>query len=78
VGYGSGFERSDGVGHGECVERIGQEWGVLGVLVNNAVQMSGAGPSRQPFEDVAFQEWETVLRANRQVTGEVVRFTGGR
>ena len=43
---------------------IQQEWGTLNVLVNNAVQMEHPGPTGQLFEDVPFQNWETMLRSS--------------
>lgn len=43
---------------------IQKEWGALNVLVNNAVQMEHPGPTGQLFEDVPFQNWETMLRSS--------------
>jgi NAD(P)-dependent dehydrogenase (short-subunit alcohol dehydrogenase family) len=40
------------------------EWGALNVLVNNAVLMSGAGPSGKRFEDLPIERWQDTLRCN--------------
>lgn len=44
------------------VERIGQEWGALHVLVNNASPMVQMGPPEQRFEELSLQTWEAMLR----------------
>jgi NAD(P)-dependent dehydrogenase (short-subunit alcohol dehydrogenase family) len=46
------------------VDSIRQEWGTLNVLVNNAVLMSGAGPTGKPFEDLPLERWQATLRGN--------------
>ncbi len=43
---------------------IQKEWGALNVLVNNAVLMSGAGPTGKPFEDLPLDRWQDTLRGN--------------
>jgi 3-oxoacyl-[acyl-carrier protein] reductase len=45
-----------------AIERIGEAWGALNVLVNNA-QMEVSGPSRQPFEEVPLAQWQAMLRS---------------
>lgn len=44
------------------VTTIEGEWGALNVLVNNAAPMDLSAPTGQPFEDVALQRWEGMLR----------------
>ena len=44
------------------IERIQKEWGTLNVLVNNAIQKNHA-PSRQLFEEVPLDHWESMLRS---------------
>jgi 3-oxoacyl-[acyl-carrier protein] reductase len=44
------------------IEQIQQEWGTLNVLVNNAAPMDVAGPTGQLFEEVPFQNWESMIR----------------
>src|SRR5262249_37853617 len=39
-------------------------WGRLNVLVNNAVLMSGAGPTGKPFEDLLIERLQDTLRGN--------------
>src|SRR5437868_11015217 len=46
------------------VESIHKEWGALHVLVNNAVLMSGAGPTGKPFEELPIERWQDTLRGN--------------
>jgi len=46
------------------METISKEWGTLNVLVNNAAPMDISGPTGQLFEDVPFQNWETMLRSS--------------
>ena len=46
------------------IENINQEWGSLNVLVNNAVLMSGAGPTGKPFEELPLERWQDTLRGN--------------
>lgn len=46
------------------VDAIQKEWGTLNVLVNNAVQMSGKGPSKDLFENVPLENWQMALRDN--------------
>ena len=43
---------------------VQKEWGALNVLVNNAVLMSGAGPTGKPFEDLPIERWQDTLRGN--------------
>ena len=50
-----------------AVARIESEWGALHVLVNNAV-LPEHGPSRQPFEDVPFDNWQSSLRGTLEGT----------
>jgi len=45
-----------------CAQQIRAEWGALNVLVNNAVQKE-QGPSRQLFEDVPLENWQSMLRS---------------
>ncbi len=58
------YDLADATSIRSSIERIQQEWGTLNVLVNNAVQMDASGPSRQPFEDVALENWQTAIRDN--------------
>lgn|SRR5574341_280210 len=44
------------------IQTLEKEWSTLNVLVNNAAPMNVAGPTGQLFEDVPFQNWETMLR----------------
>jgi NAD(P)-dependent dehydrogenase (short-subunit alcohol dehydrogenase family) len=44
------------------LETIAKEWGTLNVLVNNAAPMDVAGPTGQLFEDVPFQNWQSMIR----------------
>jgi 3-oxoacyl-[acyl-carrier protein] reductase len=46
------------------VDRIRQEWGSLNVLVNNAAPMDLANPSQKLFEEIAPQEWRTMLSSS--------------
>ncbi len=55
------------------VEAIQKEWGALHVLVNNAVLMSGAGPTGNPFEDLALERWQDTLRGNLEGIVQTVR-----
>jgi NAD(P)-dependent dehydrogenase (short-subunit alcohol dehydrogenase family) len=50
------------------VESIQKEWGALNVLVNNAVLMSGAGPTGKPFEELSLERWQDTLRGNLEGT----------
>jgi 3-oxoacyl-[acyl-carrier protein] reductase len=43
---------------------VQKKWGALNVLVNNAVLMSGAGPTGKPFEDLPIERWQDTLRGN--------------
>ena len=45
------------------LEQVRKEWGTLNVLVNNAVQMDPSGPSKQLFEDVPLEHWQSMLRS---------------
>lgn len=45
------------------IEQIQKEWGTLNVLVNNAAPMDVAGPTGQLFEDVPFENWQTMIRS---------------
>src|SRR5215472_12040724 len=47
-----------------AVQSVQTEWGALNVLVNNAVLMSGAGPTGKPFEDLPIERWQETLRGN--------------
>jgi NAD(P)-dependent dehydrogenase (short-subunit alcohol dehydrogenase family) len=58
------YDLADPGSIGSTVERIQSEWGALNVLVNNAAQMDQANPSRQLFEEVALEEWQTMLRSS--------------
>src|SRR5690348_13642992 len=42
-----------------AVERLQTAWGTLNVLVNNAMLMDQAPPSRGLFEDVPLETWQT-------------------
>lgn len=44
------------------LETIAKEWGTLNVLVNNAAPMDVAGPTGQLFEDVPFENWQSMIR----------------
>jgi 3-oxoacyl-[acyl-carrier protein] reductase len=44
------------------LEQIQKEWGTLNILVNNAAPMDVAGPTGKSFEDVPFENWESMLR----------------
>ncbi len=44
------------------IQTLEKEWSTLNVLVNNAAPMDVTGPTGQLFEDVPFQNWETMLR----------------
>jgi NAD(P)-dependent dehydrogenase (short-subunit alcohol dehydrogenase family) len=47
-----------------CIQAIEKGWNGLNVLVNNAAPMDVSGPTGQLFEDVPFQNWETMLRSS--------------
>lgn len=49
-----------------AVEEIVEHWGVVNVLVNNAVQWSSrGGPSGNPlFEEVSSEQWRTMIRTS--------------
>lgn len=44
------------------METISKEWGTLNVLVNNAAPMDISGPTGQLFEDVPFENWQSMIR----------------
>ncbi len=44
------------------LEAVGQEWGTLNVLVNNAAPMDVARPIGRQFEEVPMENWELMLR----------------
>jgi 3-oxoacyl-[acyl-carrier protein] reductase len=44
------------------IEQIQKEWGMLNVLVNNAAPMDISGPTGQLFEDVPFENWQSMIR----------------
>lgn len=52
---------------------IEKEWGALNVLVNNAVLMSGAGPTGKPFEDLPLERWQDTLRGNLEGIVQTIR-----
>lgn len=47
-----------------AAQSVQKEWGALNVLVNNAVLMSGPGPTGKPFEDLPIERWQDTLRGN--------------
>jgi len=47
-----------------AMDSLQKEWGTLNVLVNNAVLMSGAGPTGKPFEELPLERWQETLRGN--------------
>lgn len=50
-----------------AVDSVLSRWGQVDVLVNNAVQWPSRPPwAAGPFEDVAFEEWSGVFRANSE------------
>ncbi len=57
------YDLADPASIRSCVQAIEKEWGGLNVLVNNAAPMDVAAPSREQFEDVPLQKWETMLRS---------------
>ena len=46
------------------IEAVKSKWGTLNVLVNNAVDSSGAKRFNEAFEDVPFEVWQTMLRTS--------------
>jgi 3-oxoacyl-[acyl-carrier protein] reductase len=46
-----------------AIERLLKEWDTLNVLVNNAAPMEQAGPTRQLFEEVPLERWQSMLRS---------------
>jgi 3-oxoacyl-[acyl-carrier protein] reductase len=54
-------------------ETLGKVWGTLNVLVNNAAPMDAAGPTGQLFEEVPFQNWETMLRGTLEGTALTIQ-----
>jgi 3-oxoacyl-[acyl-carrier protein] reductase len=55
------------------METISKEWDSLNVLVNNAAPMDVAGPTGKLFEDVPFQNWETMLRSSLEGVALTIR-----
>jgi 3-oxoacyl-[acyl-carrier protein] reductase len=57
------YDLADAASIRAAITHIGDTWGSLNILVNNAAPMEVSAPSRQPFENVPLEQWQTMLRS---------------